>query len=99
MNDVFEWDEAKRRRNLELHGVDFAIAREMAWDRAMTFDQQRNDELRHLSYVPAGSRIHAIVWTARGGKIRIISLRKANSREVSRYEKAQEADGDRGPRH
>jgi uncharacterized DUF497 family protein len=38
-----------------------------------------------LGYI--GDRIHSVVFTPRAGKPRIISLRKANKREVKRYEK------------
>jgi uncharacterized DUF497 family protein len=33
-----------------------------------------------------GSRLHVMVFTRRAGKVRIISLRKANNREMWRYE-------------
>jgi hypothetical protein len=33
-------------------------------------------------------RLHSVVFTPRDGKPRVISLRKANKREVKRYEKA-----------
>lgn len=33
-------------------------------------------------------RLHMVVFTVRGESLRIISLRKANAREVARYEKA-----------
>jgi len=36
-------------------------------------------------------RLHSVVFTPRNGKPRVISLRKANKREVSRYEKAIKA--------
>ena len=34
------------------------------------------------------NRLHSVVFTPRDGKPRVISLRKANQREVKRYEKA-----------
>jgi len=33
-----------------------------------------------------------MVWTLRKNKVRIISLRKANSREVKRYEQSENQD-------
>ena len=33
-------------------------------------------------------RLHALIYTRRGTRIRIISLRKANNKEITRYEKA-----------
>ena len=35
---------------------------------------------------PLGGRLHVVVFVERGGECRIISPRKANSREVSFYE-------------
>lgn len=83
----FEWDEVKRNSNVEKHGLDFQIAQYLEWDLALTVDQLRGSELRHLSYVPLNGRLHAIVWTERNMRIRIISLRKANNREIRAYEK------------
>jgi uncharacterized DUF497 family protein len=34
-------------------------------------------------------RLHVLVYTKRGQTLRIISLRRANKREVKRYEKAK----------
>ncbi|MNE51790.1 hypothetical protein D3C80_1464360 [compost metagenome] len=39
-----------------------------------------------LGYI--GERLHALVFTPRDGAVHVISLRKANSREVKRYEQA-----------
>ena len=38
-----------------------------------------------LGYI--GERLHAMVFTPREGKVHVISLRKANSREVKKYAK------------
>ena len=32
-----------------------------------------------------GERLHAVVFTPRAGKVHVISLRKANPREVKKY--------------
>lgn len=42
-------------------------------------------ELRLIGYAPMGSRVFCVVFTDRGDQRRIISLRKANRREVKRY--------------
>ena len=36
-----------------------------------------------------GSRLHVVVYTMRGTRRRVISLRKANSREVRKYAEAE----------
>lgn len=82
-----EWDEDKRAANLEKHGVDFSAALEFEWDTASTADDARQDygEPRFVSIGFIGPRLHVLVWTPRGERFRVISLRKANAREVKRY--------------
>jgi Uncharacterized protein conserved in bacteria len=82
-----EWDEDKRAANLEKHGVDFTAALEFEWDTALTADDARQDygEPCFVSIGFIGSRLHVLVWTPRGERFRVISLRKANAREVKRY--------------
>ena len=86
----YEWDEDKRQRNFEKHGVDFEQAEQLDWETALTLEDSRN-EYGERRYVTAGmiaERLHVAVWTPRGGVIRLISLRKANEREVKAYEQA-----------
>ena len=89
MEERYEWDENKRRANLEKHGIDFSVASEFDWDTAFFVPDDRSGEPRIAAYGFIGERLHVIVHTERGNSTRIISLRKANSREVGRYEKEQ----------
>jgi len=84
----FEWDEKKRESNLLTKGIDFSIASDFKWDEALTIEDTRHDysEPRFLSYAPIADRLYAMVWTQRGISRRIISLRRANKREVLKYE-------------
>ncbi|VAW31986.1 hypothetical protein MNBD_CHLOROFLEXI01-1106, partial [hydrothermal vent metagenome] len=43
------------------------------------------DEVRVIGYAPIGQRVFCVVYTDRGNTRRIISLRKANKREVKNY--------------
>ena len=83
----YEWDENKAARNLRCHGVSFEAVAHFVWNEATIFEDDRNDygERRWLAYGPIGARLHCLVFTVRGERIRVISLRKANSREVKRY--------------
>ena len=49
----------------------------------------RNDygEERFIALGTIGERLFSLVFTVRGDALRIISLRKANKREVNSYEK------------
>jgi len=82
---TYEWDEAKRQSNLNNHGVDFADAASLNWHTATFETQFVSGEKRILAYAPRDQRLYAIVYTMRGTTIRIISLRKANKREVVKY--------------
>lgn len=89
----YEWDETKRRRNQVKHGVDFAQAVEFDWHTALVVEDDRRDygepQSRVLGLV--GDRVHVMAVAVRGDLIRIISLRKANRREVDYYA-SQEID-------
>ncbi len=86
----YEWDEQKRRDNLTKHGVDFIDTVDFWWDSALISPDTRANysETRFKALGIIGNRLHCLVYTVRGGAIRIISLRKANKRERGKYEKA-----------
>jgi uncharacterized DUF497 family protein len=83
MHVIFEWDEAKRRHALALRGVDFAAMERFDWSSAVIRPDRRQDygEVRLRAMGLIDGRLHEAVFTPRGGKVRIISLRKANARE------------------
>ncbi len=55
-------------------------------------EDERKDygEVRFIGYAPLGNRLYCIVYTERNEMIHVISLRKANIREVPRYVKARQ---------
>ena len=67
------------------------------WNRVLAKLDTRTDygELRQIGYGPIGRRLYCVVFVDRGDTLRIISLRKANNREIDRYE-AQTGSSDRG---
>lgn len=81
---IFEWDEDKRQANVEKHGVDFAEIDNFDWTSAQTQPDTRRDygELRWLAYGLIGNRVHVVIFTMRDERRRLISLRRANRREV-----------------
>jgi len=83
----YEWDDTKRKVNLARHGIDFAAIKSFEWEDATIFEDQRKDynEKRMVAYGYIKGRLVAVVYTERKTTSRIISLRKANSREVKRY--------------
>ena len=81
-------DENKRLANLAKQDVDFRDLEGLDWDEALVFEDRRKDygETRLIAMAPLGARLHVVVFVERGGERRIISARKANSREASFYE-------------
>jgi uncharacterized DUF497 family protein len=89
----FEWDEVKSFGYKAKHGVAFALVEQLDWKRATIRKDERRDyaEPRYIAYIYLKSRLHICVFTTRGQTRRIISLRKANQREVKYYEKSKKA--------
>jgi uncharacterized protein len=58
------------------------------WDSALIVADSRRayGESRFQAFGLIAGRLHVLVFTTRSGKTHIISLRKANKREVKRYE-------------
>lgn len=84
---MFEWDEAKRGANLAKHGVDFADAEGLDWDTAVIIPDHRFDygEDRFRVSGMIGDRLYMAVITPRPDRVRIISLRKANRKEIEAW--------------
>jgi uncharacterized DUF497 family protein len=84
-----EWDPAKARANLTKHGIDFADASIAFEDEfALTIeDKSARGEQRFITLCrDPNNRVIVIVYTDRGETIRIISARRATSRERQAYE-------------
>jgi len=85
----FKWDEVKSSACFLERGFDFAFAAS-AFDDPDRIIWQDNryscEEDRYQLVGRIGKRLLVLAYTLRGGVIRIISARKANAREVKRYE-------------
>ncbi|OVZ60451.1 hypothetical protein CDO44_10110 [Pigmentiphaga sp. NML080357] len=88
MHIVF--DPAKDAANMAKHGVSLAGAVEFEWSDALMREDQRHDykERRMTAIGYIGQRLFVVVYVDRGNARRIISLRKANSREMKLYAQA-----------
>ena len=84
-----EFDAAKSLRNLEERGFGFERAAAFEFETALIWIDDRNDyaETRYAALGLIGGRVHALVFTETDAGIRVISFRKANQREVTRYER------------
>lgn len=86
------FDFAKSERNERERGLAFSLVGRFDWSDAVIEEDDRKDydERRYRALGFIGDRLHAVVFTPRAGKVHVISLRKANNREVKQYEqKAQ----------
>jgi uncharacterized DUF497 family protein len=85
-----ELDAAKNDANVRERGLSFDRAAEFDFDSAILQQDSRKDypEVRYVALGYLESRLHVLCFTGIDGGIRVISFRKANSREVKVYEQA-----------
>lgn len=85
----FDWDNAKRAKNLVKHGVDFADVSEAFTDprRHVTVDARFDyGETRLNMLAKISGRVFHVTFTERGSVIWLISARKADRREQRHYD-------------
>jgi uncharacterized protein len=82
-----EFDSAKDEVNLAKHGVSLALARQLDWDAALVWvdDRLAYHEVRMIALAPAATTLYYVAFVERGEVLRIISLRRAERREVKFY--------------
>ncbi|WP_215315593.1 BrnT family toxin [Polynucleobacter sp. MWH-UH2A] len=80
---------AKNNSNLKKHAPPFfSAAQSLDWDTALKRVDRRKEygEERFVALVPMSQRSYCVVYVESKATIRIISLRKANIREIDKYE-------------
>lgn len=84
---TFEWDEAKRRANVQKHGLDFAGVGEVfgGLTATMADDRHAYGEQRFITLGLLSGRVVVVVHTEREDRVRIISVRKATRNEQQLY--------------
>jgi uncharacterized DUF497 family protein len=85
----YSHDPKKLAANVANHQVWFHEAELFEWETALVAvdSRKRYGETRFLAQGLIGERLFVMVFTLRETTVRIISLRKANLREVRRYAK------------
>jgi uncharacterized DUF497 family protein len=83
----FEFDPQKSQANKKKHGIDFYEAQAL-WDDPdlIEIPVRTSDEPRFLIIAKSSGKHWSGVITYRGGKIRIISVRRSRKEEVDFYE-------------
>jgi uncharacterized protein len=82
------YDPGKNEKNIAERGISFERAAEFEWSSALIVEDTRKDygESRFQALGFIGKRLHVLVFTPRADQVHVISLRKANRREVKQYE-------------
>lgn len=82
-----EFDPGKDAENLAKHGVSLTLAEQLDWEAALVWvdDRFEYDELRMIALAPETNTLYYVAFVDRGQARRVISLRRANRREVSHY--------------
>ena len=83
----YEHDPKKLAINVAQHQVWFHDAEEFEWETAVIEVDSRKSygETRLVAKGYIGLRLYVMIFTLRDTAVRLISLRKANSREMKRY--------------
>lgn len=84
-----DFDLKKSEKNNHDRGLPFDRAADFDWETALYAEDVRHSypEQRFVAMGYLDERLHVLCFTPIKGGVRIISFRKANLREVERYEK------------
>jgi uncharacterized DUF497 family protein len=91
MNQDISFDPLKSLRNEIERGLSFSLVLNLEWGSALIQEDTRKDygERRFMVLGLIQDRLHGMVFTAREDKVHVISLRKANNREIKQYEQTK----------
>ncbi len=82
----FDWDPEKSRANKKKHGIDFEEAQKI-WKSKIRVEAEAitmNGEIRKATVAKIDDSLWVAIWTPRVGKVRFISVHRA---EGTKYEK------------
>ena len=82
-----EFDPVKDAANQSKHGVSLSMAEVLDWKAALVWVDKRFEynEIRMIALAPESDTLYYVAFVDRGEVRRIISLRRANRREVTHY--------------
>ena len=86
-----EFAPKKSAKNAEERGLPFDLVAEFEFETALVAPDTREayGEDRFIALGRIQRRLYVLAYTMRGTSLRVISFRKANAREVERYDQAQ----------
>jgi uncharacterized protein len=87
------FDPTKNKRNISERGLSFERAVDFDFETAVIEIDRRRDygEIRVVALGYLEGRLHALCYVETQTGIRVISFRRANSREMTRYAKTKAA--------
>jgi uncharacterized protein len=94
----FEWDDNKSQQTFQNRGFDFGFATQAFSDPSGFREPDQRlpyGEDRFRFYGEIQGKLFVVIYTEREGRIRIISARKANTREIQAHSKRR-ADATEG---
>jgi uncharacterized protein len=82
-----EFDDGKDQANQDKHGLSLAFAAELDWENSLVWVDARREygEIRMIALAPSTGILYYVAFVDRNEVRRIISLRRANRREVNHY--------------
>jgi uncharacterized DUF497 family protein len=88
------YDPAKNKRNIRERGLSFDRSSEFYFETAFYFVDARKEyrEIRRVAVGYLDRRLHVLCFVTTEEGIRVISFRKANTREARKYGKAKTID-------
>ena len=88
---VFEFHEPKSAANKVKHGLDFFEAQKLWQDvDAVELPARSDGEERKILIAKKAGKVWAAVFTEREGRVRIISVRPARTKEEAIYEQTED---------
>jgi hypothetical protein len=88
------FDPIKNEKNIRERGLSFERAAEFDFEGAtfLVDDRREYGEVRYIAIGYLDRRLHILCFVSTTTGIRVVSFRKANAREATRYGKAQTLD-------
>ena len=85
INIEFEYDEWKSRANVIKHGISFEDAKQLWLVSHLELAARELSEKRYMLIGELGGRFFTCIYTCRGSKLRIISVRRSRVKEELAY--------------
>ena len=83
----FEWDPEKNKINKAKHGISFEDALQIWQEPSIDIEDiaYAKGEYRSATLGKIGNKYYVAIWTKRGAKIRLITVRRARKNEEKIY--------------